>query len=179
MHRRIAISLHWLRGRRNGVSAGELVRFLLAPPARSRARRLINAIREDAGIFRVHLVGIAEPLVWPKTVDLSWLYVALAEQGRRDDWHYYEIPETSVQPDDVVVDCGAAEGLFALRVAGRAKRGNAPRTPPLGGGCMHRTFLHVAHGGEQPFSLSGQPGRPRLPSRLLASRPAADGRRAM
>ena len=49
---------------------------------RSKARRRIQTIEEDGNAFRVRLVGEREPLYWPKSVDLSWLYVAVAEQGR-------------------------------------------------------------------------------------------------
>src|SRR6266567_3490960 len=35
-------------------------------------------------------------------------------------WHHYEVPETTVEAGESVVDCGAAEGIFALSVAGRA-----------------------------------------------------------
>ena|SRR2546426_5564856 len=175
MHRRIGVFLHWLRGRRNGVTGAELLSFLLSPPAQARAGRLIDAIREDVDIFRVHLVGVREPLVWPKSVDLSWLYVVLAEQSCPDDWHYYEVPQTSVQPDDVVVDCGAAEGLFTLRVTGRAKQVYAVEPLPLWVNCMRRTFEGVTNVQVVPCALSDRPGRLRLQSRGLASKLDQEG----
>ena len=175
MNRRMAILLHWLRGRRNGVGGAELLRFLKAPPARVRARRLIEAIDEDTGMYRVHLLGLEEPLVWPKSVDLSWLYVVLAEQGYPGDWHFYEVPETSVRPDDVVADCGAAEGLFALLVARRAKRVYAVEPLPLWVECMRQTFERMDNVQILPCALSDQTGLLRLQSRGLSSRVDRDG----
>jgi FkbM family methyltransferase len=175
MNRRMAVLLHWLRGRRNGVGSAELLRFLKAPPARVRARRLIEAVDEDAGIYRVHLVGLEQPLIWPKSVDLSWLYVVLAEQGDPSDWHFYEVPETSVRSDDVVVDCGAAEGLFALLVAKRAKRVYAVEPLPLWVQCMRQTFQRTENVQILSCALSDQTGRLRLQGRALSSKLNRDG----
>lgn len=39
-----------------------------------------------------------------------------------NDWHYYEYKTTEVSNDDIVVDCGAGEGLFSLSVIGKCKK---------------------------------------------------------
>ena len=175
MHRRIAILGHWLRGRRNGVTGPELVRSLLAPSARSKARRHIETIEDGGAELRVRLVGERDPLYWPKGVDLRWLYMAVAEQGRADEWHYYETPETTVQPGDVAVDCGAAEGLFTLTAAKRARSVYAIEPLPQWVECLHRTFAGAAHVHVLPYALSDQAGRQRFQSGGLESRLDATG----
>jgi len=45
-----------------------------------------------------------------------------AETFDIDDWHYYEYKNTKVLDDDIVVDCGAGEGLFSLSVIERCKK---------------------------------------------------------
>ncbi|MES2430054.1 MAG: FkbM family methyltransferase [Bacteroidota bacterium] len=37
-------------------------------------------------------------------------------------WHYYEVPSTKVDPGDVIVDCGSAEGFFAFKNLTIAKK---------------------------------------------------------
>lgn len=158
MHHRLAILGHWLAGRRNGVTAPELARVLFAPSARSKGQRHIEAIEEDGAVFRVRLAGESRPLFWPKSVDLWWLYVTIAEQWRPQEWHYYEVPETTVQPDDVVVDCGAAEGVFTLRVASRARAVYAVEPLPQWVDCLNRTFAGATNVHVLPYAVSDQPG---------------------
>jgi FkbM family methyltransferase len=54
-------------------------------------------------------------------MDLDALYLVALQLFDPCHWHYYESPETPVAADDVVVDCGAGEGLFGLLVARRCR----------------------------------------------------------
>jgi len=162
MNRRIAVALHWVLGRRNDVSTRELLSFLGSPTCRSKARRLIQRLDCDAQTCQVHVKGIPIPLVWPKTVDLVWLYMTLSEQAYADDWHFYEVPETTVERGDVVADCGAAEGLFSLRAAERASRVFAIEPLPLWCECMRETFAHSTNVEVLPHALAAESGRARL-----------------
>lgn len=75
----------------------------------------------DRGRFQeVRLRGIADPLFWPKEIDLWELHKSCTDCLYPGHWHHYEEPETTVEPGENVVDCGAAEGVFALSVARRA-----------------------------------------------------------
>lgn len=49
-------------------------------------------------------------------------YQTVAESIYPKNWHYYEMPQTQVEPHEVVVDCGSSEGLFAL-VSSQGLRG--------------------------------------------------------
>lgn len=162
MNRRLAILFHWLLGRQNGVSARELLRFLTTPPSARRAQPLIRIVQEEKSVYRIHLVGIDEPLVWPRRIDLKWLYMTLVEQAYPEDWHFYQTPETSVHPNDVVVDCGAAEGLFSLLVAKRARRVYAIEPLPLWVECMHETFRDQPKVDILPYALSNENGSAQL-----------------
>ena len=169
MNRRLSILLHWLRGRRNGVTTLELVRFLTSPAGRFKGRRLVVSLEETTDTYRVWLAESTEPLTWPKSIDLSWLYMVLAEQYHPTDWHYYEIPETRVVTGDVVVDCGAGEGLFTFRVAGRAERVFAVEPLPMWVACLHQTFQKWDNVEILPYALSNQNGTDRIqPAGLLS-----------
>jgi 16S rRNA A1518/A1519 N6-dimethyltransferase RsmA/KsgA/DIM1 with predicted DNA glycosylase/AP lyase activity len=53
---------------------------------------------------------------------LRSIYQFIAEEYDMKHWHYYEVPETKIESNDIVVDCGAGEGLFSLKVSNIAKK---------------------------------------------------------
>jgi FkbM family methyltransferase len=100
---------------------GDLPRNLLRPPCTLLAKSHIEGMAEVGGYKRVRLRDIERPLYWPSSIPLYGLYMVIAESLDERNWHYYEVPETRVERGDVVLDCGAAEGLFSLKLAGRAE----------------------------------------------------------
>ena len=62
----------------------------------------------------IYIKGHSRPLYFPAEFDLHFLHQVLAEETYKWNWHYYQIQQTRVEPDDVVMDCGAAEGFFSL-----------------------------------------------------------------
>ena len=175
MNRRLSVLLHWLHGRRNGVGAGDLLSFLTSPPSGFKARRVISSMEEQGDVYKVGLRGIASRLVWPKSIGLVWLYAIIAEQCSSKDWHVYETPETKVRRGDVVVDCGAAEGLFSLLVADRAARVHAIEPLPLWVECMRRTFESLPNVEVLPCALSNETGTATLEGNGIRSRLDSEG----
>jgi FkbM family methyltransferase len=112
---------------------------------------------------------VVHPLVWPKAADLRGFKMVMVEHFDPSDWHYYEVPETRVLPGDVVLDCGAAEGLFALDAAGRAAKVFAIEPLPLWLRCLHETFAPVGNIDLLPYALS---------SHVAGARMQGDGLRA-
>jgi FkbM family methyltransferase len=133
-----------------------------ARPAVFRGRERVLKI-EDSGEYNVlTLAGFDRPLYCPKDTDLNQLFMVLTELLDPTDWHYYEVPETTVAADDVVVDCGAAEGLFSLRVAPRCKQVLAIEPVPKFVAAMRKTFADVPNVEIVPFGISDKPGRSRI-----------------
>lgn len=76
---------------------------------------------KDAGLLEeVGIRDIESPLFWPKQIDHFELYKSCTDCLAATHWHHYEEPETTVDAGETVVDCGAAEGIFALSVLDRA-----------------------------------------------------------
>jgi FkbM family methyltransferase len=75
------------------------------------------------------------------------------------NWHYYEVPETRVRPDDVVFDCGAAEGLFAFLVAPRCREVYCFEPVPEFRACLERTFAGQDNVTVVPVALGAAAGR--------------------
>jgi FkbM family methyltransferase len=82
----------------------------------------VESITDRGSLEEVHLRDISDPLYWPKSVPHYELYKSCVDCLSPTQWHHYEVPETTVEDGEGVVDCGAAEGIFALSVARRADR---------------------------------------------------------
>lgn len=107
----------WLRGRRNNVNLRELAVFFLARSYASKARSVITGVERENGYTMIRFKGYPSPIYYPADADFRALNQVIVEGFYKDNWHYYQIEETKVGPDDIVVDCGAAEGLFSLMAA--------------------------------------------------------------
>ena len=169
MNRRLRIARHWLTGPRHGVSARDLARFLTGPRCQAIAAREIIDCTPEGDVLRVQLRGLRFPLYFPAEVDFYHLQQVIAESHNPRDWHFYEIPETRVRPDDVVVDCGAAEGMFAALVAERARHVYAIEPLPRFVELLHRTFADVPSVTVVPVAVHAADGTARLQSGALDS----------
>lgn len=75
--------------------------------------------------------GLNDKLLWHKDLDMNGIYQVSAETFDKSDWHCYEHYGTTVEARDVVVDVGAAEGLFSLTAVGRCKKAYIVEPNPL------------------------------------------------
>jgi FkbM family methyltransferase len=160
--RRFDVIRPWLEGRkrhRDGLPAFlDLCRFLTQPSAKTRGMRFVRSIDEETGVYAVSLKG-HEPLVyWPASRPLWSLGMLLSEQFNPTDWHYYQVPETKVGPDDVVVDCGAAEGLFSIIASSVCKHCYCVEPSPSFLPLLRRTFEGVKNVEIVPVFLSDHVG---------------------
>jgi len=160
LDRRLRVATRWLGGQRNGVSAGELARFLTGPTCVASSRDFILSTEpgvDDALV--VKLRGVERPLIWPSGQPLYSLFMVLSEALDPRNWHFYETPETRVTEDDVVADCGAAEGIFALLVQPRARHVYAIEPAPHWTASLERTFAGAPNVTVLPYALGDAPGR--------------------
>jgi FkbM family methyltransferase len=158
-----------MSGPRHGVSAGGLLRFLAGPRCQTIAAREIVGVEEAGDALAVRMRGFGFPLYFPKEMDFYHLQQVIAESHNAHDWHYYEIPETRVRPGDVVVDCGAAEGLFAALAAPRAARVYAVEPLPRFVTLLERTFAAVPSVTVVPVAVHARDGVARLSAGALDS----------
>jgi FkbM family methyltransferase len=78
-------------------------------------QRLIESIADDGKQYlAIQVKGCRGTLYFPRNVPVGALLITLPEQLYSWHWHYYQIPQTRVHPDDTVFDCGSAEGAFAF-----------------------------------------------------------------
>jgi FkbM family methyltransferase len=146
-----------------------MLRFLLQPGAVSRGAPYVERCEEIDDWLKVFLKGCADPIFWPKEDDVSILKVIIGEQFHPNDWHRYLIPETSVGAGDVVVDCGAAEGLFTFLTQSVAKKVYAVEPMPRFQEAMRHTFAARPNVEIVPLALGSESGQAQLVCRSVCS----------
>lgn len=158
LNRRFKILKHWLAGRRNGVSLSELLRHLLTPLSKYKAAPFINRFREEEDYIIIHFKKFVRPLYVPRVMKPYQIWQIICEIFLPTEWHYYEIPQTAVTKDDIVADCGAAEGLFSLSVIGRAKKIYAIEPLPVFIKALKKSFGDAPNFEIIPAALGAQDG---------------------
>ncbi len=120
--RRLKILFYWLFKARNNVDFFELLGFLTKPGVKTIAGKFIRNISESEEYYKVVFEPIEQILYWPKKCRIEGISQIASETFDRKDWHYYQKDHTEVSPNDIILDVGAAEGLFALSVIDRCKQ---------------------------------------------------------
>ena len=120
--RRLRIILYWLFKSRNNVSLPELIRFAMKPKVKTVASQFINAISTTDLLYKIDFTVIKYPLYWPKACSIEGIYQVTSETFDKEDWHYYQKKHTGVEHNEILLDVGAAEGLFALSVADKCSK---------------------------------------------------------
>lgn len=167
-NRRSRILRYALIKRTIGGSFSSFIKNTLGPTCTVLAASHIAKTQEsqDTNIFwfKTH----AEPLFFPTNVDKRALYQTVTEQFYPWNWHYYEVPETTVE-NDVVFDCGAAEGLFTFLVHKRAKQVFCFEPLPEFQQCLQKTFHEAKNITIISAALADKPGLAYLSKDGIAS----------
>jgi FkbM family methyltransferase len=106
-----------------------------------KAHAKISRIQIRDEYYEILLKDYSTPIYFPRVYKLETFFQVVVESLYQNNWHYYETNGTPVMPDDVVLDCGAAEGLFSFIVANRSKKVYAIEPSLDFIKCLQRTFL--------------------------------------
>lgn len=137
---RLNVLKYFLFNNRNHVTVKEMFDFFFEASYQTKANRFITSIERGVEFNKVFFKGYKEPLYYPSDFPIRSLEQVVVESFYPENWHYYEVPETKVAIDDVVVDCGAAEGLFSFLIHNRCKK--VFMIEPVGKFCasLNKTF---------------------------------------
>jgi FkbM family methyltransferase len=142
------------------IAFGEtLTRGVFKPPCTAIGPRYISRIEAAGEYQQIYFRGMERPLFWPRQLGIFDLYKAATDCLHEADWHHYEVPETTVRRGDVVLDCGAAEGLFALSVLERASQVAIFEPSPDFAGSLQRTFGEARNAIVVPAALGAAEGK--------------------
>jgi FkbM family methyltransferase len=157
MMRRIQLLAQSLRRRTLAGPPRHWLHTLLAPPCRTLARGKIASWTVRDAFLEVRLDGVDGVLFIDERIRVQDLYQTIAEQMYPWQWHFYETPETTVGPDDIVLDVGCAEGIFPFLCRGRAKRLYCFEPLPLFLAGLRRTFADDNRVEIIPHALGSEP----------------------
>jgi len=145
---RFAVVRPWLRVRPGTaewkVTLLDLLSFLSQPGMVQRGKKFIRAVTEEGDCNRLSLTVDCPEICYARQIPFSMLCMMISEQLNERDWHYYNVPETKVGPDDCVLDCGACEGLFTA-LSWRAKRILCIEPSRAFTGLLERSFSSLSH----------------------------------
>jgi FkbM family methyltransferase len=148
----------YLRSGRGRVPLREMAGRLLQPSAAKRAAEWISGIEARDGWLEVRYRGLDAPLFWPRELGTELLFQATVEIMDPRDWHRYEWGPSPIREDDVVVDCGAAEGLFSLSAVRRCRWVHAVEPLPRFRQALALTLAPFPNARIHPFALSDADG---------------------
>lgn len=128
----------------NNVNFFELLFFLFSLPHYIKVRKYIknfNFVNES--VNSIDFNKIKYPLFFPSNYNIISLNQTILETFDKNNWHYYELPQTRVTSEDIVADCGSAEGLFTLSCVERAS--HVYSIEPLRSfvNCLKLTFKNI------------------------------------
>jgi FkbM family methyltransferase len=158
MNRRINLLKFWLSSTHTNVSFWELSSVLFGKKIRNKAKKYISDISVTDQYYKVILKNYNEILYFPISMPLSSLYQVIVESLDPKDWHFFEIPQTQIEKNDIVVDCGAAEGLFSFLVSPKCSKVYAIEPLPLFINALSQTFDQTSNVDIIPVALSNVAG---------------------
>lgn len=120
--RRLRILFFWLFIKKYGIKFSDMIYFLTKPRINQLATKYINSIEEDKEYVKVKFNDAENILHWPNKFSLDRLNQVICETFDPKDWHYYQYGKTPIEQNDVLLDIGAAEGLFSLSVYEKCKK---------------------------------------------------------
>jgi FkbM family methyltransferase len=104
------------------VKFSEILHYMISPLLFPLfVHRMITRKIQTGKFTKIYIKGFDLPLYWPNDCKISDAYHVLYELFGKHSWHRYEIPETTICKGDVLVDVGAAEGLFSLKHVKKCK----------------------------------------------------------
>lgn len=122
-----------------------MLRWLIQPGKESRAAAFIEKKERRDGFLEVTFAGIPETFYYPENASWIDLCQTIDEVFNPKNWHHFISDDVPLTSEDVVVDCGAAEGLFSFFSANRAARVYAIEPVPLWHPGLERTFAPFSH----------------------------------
>jgi FkbM family methyltransferase len=136
----------------------DMLKGVVKQPCTRIGPAFVKKIDEEEDHLIVKLRSEATALYWPRSLLISDLYKVITECFSENDWHFYDVPETRVLPGEVVIDCGASEGAFTLRVLRRAAHIVAFEPLPLFVSSMRKTFSQSPNVTIVPAALGSAEG---------------------
>lgn len=152
------VKAYFSPSRNFSFSMFDLVKGVIKLPCTRIGPKFIEQIDDDGEYLSVKIRTVSARLFWPRVLPMFDLCKVVTECFYEADWHFYEVQETQVSSGDVVLDCGAAEGIFSLRVLERAGHIVIFEPQPLFVSSLERTFAQNSKVIIVPHALGSSEG---------------------
>jgi len=143
--RRIKTLLYYLFNEKNNIQFVEIIKMFFDLPNSWKAKSQIQNIIIQGDYVLFYFKDLDDPLYYPKDLKTIDLYQIIVESFYTNNWHYYKKAGTTVEKKDVVVDCGAAEGLFSLKIVKRCKKLFLIEPNPIFFNSLMKTFSNFSN----------------------------------
>lgn len=119
----------------------EVLQFLFQPAKESRARRYLLETGSEGDYVTLRFRGEeGRVFYYPRQCRWIDLCQTIDECCNRRNWHHFLGGGVELEREDVVVDCGAAEGLFTFLAAPKVRRVYAVEPCPVFVAALHKNF---------------------------------------
>jgi len=119
---------------------------------------MIEQIDQLDGFKRIKIRNHKDFIYFSDLLPMQELYQTLAEQLYEWQWHFYRVPETRVTCEDIVFDCGCAEGIFSFLNRNIANHIYAFEPLPEYLDGLEKTFQNSSNVSIMKFALSDKCG---------------------
>jgi FkbM family methyltransferase len=147
---------YWVNDSDRAMPARELLKWFFPWIDNKNSQRFKESLLERTekyGAFNaVYIRGLTSPVYFPDNVSVTAMTRIINEVMNPNNPHFYEQYGTEVE-EDIVLDCGAAEGLFSLSVLERSKRVYLAEPLPQFQASMKLTFNGRSNVEIVPFVL--------------------------
>ena len=172
---RLKILKYYFTNKKNNVSLLQLFKFLFKPSYSYRAKQIVRSIIEYKKYKEVYFFNYNAPLYIPNDFSIQSLNQVICECFYSDNWHFYDIPQTKINDNDVVLDCGAAEGLFSFIYEAKCKKIYLIEPAIEFHETLKKTFNGKPNISLIPIALSNQIGEVFMSERGISSQIVNDG----
>jgi FkbM family methyltransferase len=155
----------------------QIFRFLSQPGKANRANVFLESVSENDQSYRK--VCFTEnpdfPLFYPRFYRWIDFCQTVDECFNPSNWHHFLSPRFNITAEDVVADCGAAEGLFTWYVANLGATVHAFEPDSGFAASMRKSFDHMPNVRVHQCALGHRTGQARLSQNEIFSRLSTNG----
>ena len=102
---------------------GDFLRYLVQPGKKARANKYIEEVTPEGEFLKIHFKGYDNrPFYYPAACRWIDFCQTVDECLNPDNWHHFFSNDVQLSKDDIVLDCGAAEGLFTFVASAKAQK---------------------------------------------------------
>jgi FkbM family methyltransferase len=133
----------------------EFLRYLVQPGKLRRASKYIRSTSADGEFVRICFEGFeSRPFYYP--VACRWVdFCQIVDECLNpDNWHHFFSKNIELSKDDIVVDCGAAEGLFTFIASAKAQKVFAIEPLPIFIQALKHNFQDVPNVTIFPYAIA-------------------------